>query len=188
MSAFPTPSSPVRDLFTVTNDSIYANITDGVNIDCVINNHYQKNRQIYMLPIASPLGFLGNSTAFVQLAAPTLLWICDWTVAKKGIQPTVPSPLPLDPNWVLLSDWWQPHNLDTGGTDGETLLFRVSGTYIYGHVNPALLTSQNIVFPLAPWLDGSVIPPTTRIMSVNFLKQGLSDISAIQSVLGGARP
>src|SRR6267142_1460039 len=83
--------------------------SQGIWTDFEVHNHYEKDGHIYMMPISSPVGFnpqnqqglappggsLVNNqptqtVAFVQLAAKTLLWICEWTACKFNAQPEIP--------------------------------------------------------------------------------------------------
>lgn len=133
-----------------------ANIQDstngvGIYTDYKIMSRYEKDRHIYMIPLATPLGFRGQSAAFAQLAAPTLLWICDWTAARWKVKPEVPNPASRDPNWVLLDDHWEPGQ-EVLGPDGTSVLYRISGCYIYGHKNPNAQTHRNINWTRPPWL------------------------------------
>ena len=166
---------------TVTQDSnaFYTGAQRvGIWTDTFITNHYENDRHRYYLGVTSPGGFQGKSTAFVQTANPTLLWICDWTVERWGTQPQVPNPTSLDTDWVLLDDWWEPETVVIGGADGRTPLYRISGTYIYGHKNPSDNTNLDIAFPLAPWIKQSKFPATARSLGNSFLTQGISDTSA----------
>lgn len=114
-------------------------------------NRYEKDSRRYMMGVASPSGFQGKTVAFVQLASPTLLWVCDWTTAKSGAQPEIPDPNPPDSNWVLLHEYPETANLVIY-PDGRTPLYRVSGIYVYGHMAPDANTFKNVVFPRPPWL------------------------------------
>ena len=136
--------------------------TDKLFTDYLITTHYEKSRHIYRMGITSPSKFQGDSVAFIQLAAPTLLWICDWTASSINKQPEVPNPNPSDPNWVLLDDRYEPASLALA-PDGVTPLYRISGTYVYGHKNPDDFTPNNISFPCPPWMDPSGIDRTMPI-------------------------
>ena len=128
---------------------------------------------------SNPIGV--NSVAFVQLAQPTLLWIADWSAARFNIQPTAPDPTPADPDWVLLDVHLEPSMLILAA-DAITPLYRLSGTYIYGHKNPAANTFDNINFSRPPWLSDSF----NRTMPNTFLQQGLIDLSLVTGSAGGS--
>lgn len=151
-----------------------SNIVADIFTDTTIVNRYEKDRHIYMGGVTDPNGFQGNSVSFVQLCSPTLLWICDWTIASFRSQPSVPSPTPGDANWVLMDDHWEPHKITTAA-DGTTPLYRISGTYVYGHKNPNADTVNNIAFPRPPWLQDAF----DRSMPSSKLTTGLTEAGGI---------
>lgn len=122
----------------------------AVITDYRIQHHYERDLGIYMLGIASPKGFQGASAAFIQTAAPTLLWIADWTAARFLQKPMVPDPNAVNSNWILMDVWLNPADIIVG-QDGTTPLIRLTGTYIYGHQNPGSNFFSNVMFPVAPW-------------------------------------
>jgi len=123
-----------------------------VYTDYMIHNRFEKDRHICMLPVASPDGFNGNLAAFVQLASPTLLWIADWTACKFGESPEIPAPDESDPNWVLMDEHIEPSMLTLDGT-GEVPLYRISGVYVYGKLNPSVTTVDDCGYPRPPWME-----------------------------------
>lgn len=110
---------------------------DSIWTDYLIVNRYEIDRHICMMPIASPTGFDGNEVAFVQLAALTTLWICDWTAKRINREPTVPAPESIDPDMVLLDMHFEP-DMITVMDDGRTPVYRLSGTYVYGSKRPSV--------------------------------------------------
>ena len=94
--------------------------------------------------------------------------IADWTAAKLKAQPEVPSTANGN-NWILLRDNYQPAAIVIG-PDGQTPLYRISGTYVYGCKNPNILTIQDITFPLPPFINPAGLD---RTMPINKLKPGL---------------
>jgi len=130
ISVGPVGTGGTQDAFLPTSD------TQGLDvwIDYKIVNRLERDQHAYMMGITSPGGFQGNSVAFVQLAAPTELWIADWTALRLNQQPPPPDPTPL-PGWVLLDT-----HIETAavivGPDGITPMYRISGTYFYGKQNP----------------------------------------------------
>lgn len=144
----------------------------SVLLDYRIDSRYLKSPNIHMLPVASPNGFNGSSVAFVQLAAPMLLWVCDWTVFKCGALPEAPNPLSLNPDWVLLRDHWEPASIELS-PDGGTPRYRLSGTYVYGHRNPRERTYENVTYPMPPWIEDKF----ARTISSENLADGLSEPS-----------
>lgn len=148
--------------------------------DFKIRNKFEKDHHRYMMGITSPNGFEGASVAFVQLASPTLLWIADWTACRYNIQPDIPDPTPADTNWVLLDEHYEPTML-TVGADQITPLYRISGTYVYGHKNPASVTVSNINYARPPWLENSFV----RNVPTSVLKQNL--VNNTQQGQGGGK-
>jgi len=120
--------------------------------DYEISNRYEWNPHRYMNGVTSPNGFNGASVAFVQLAAPTLLLISDWTTARLGAIPTSPSTASPD-DWVLLAVFPEtaPANLMP---DGETPYYRISGTYVFAHKNPSASNPfAQVNFPKLPYVQ-----------------------------------
>ena len=121
----------------------------GLN-DYKIENRYESDRHVYMLGITSPEGFQGSAVAFAQIASPTLIWICDWTASWFGKSPPMPDPEKVDTdNWVLLDDHYEAYMIGLS-TDGETPLYRLQGTYVYGHTNPNTKPILDVVYPKPP--------------------------------------
>ena len=137
--------------------------------DTKIFSRYEKDRGVYAAGISSPDGFKGDSVAFFQLFSPVLLWIVDWTSCKVGAKPEVPDPTSKDSNWILLDENWEPSMMSLM-PDGETPIFRLSGTFVYGCRNPKAKTNQNVTFPRPPWIQDSF----DRKIEDSLLLQGLS--------------
>ncbi len=135
------------------NNGAYIEPVGGtIFTDYVIKNQYERDGHIYMMPVASPGGFNGNSVAFCQLASPTLLWICDWTASKKLTQPEIPDPEINSPDWILLDIL--PETMQVAvGADGVSPQYRISATYVYGHTNPSANVFNDICYPRPPWLE-----------------------------------
>lgn len=148
----------------------------------VIRNSYEKDRHIYQMGICSPSGFNNQSVAFVQLASPTLLWICNWTLARVGSSPIVPDPIPSVSDWVLLDDWWDPDPIRIEGADGVIPSYMIAGTFVYGHPNPSNNTNLHVVYPITPWLNASIF---SRGVPNSLLKKGLTDGSSTSIGTGG---
>jgi len=125
-------------------------------IDYEVNSRYEKDGHVYMMGITSPGGFSGNSVAFAQIASPTLLMICDWTAASWSEQPLSPDPTPVSDDWIILDEHYDTMQV-TYGADGNSCFYRLSGTFTYGHTNPADVTVNNIGFALPPF---AVAPQT----------------------------
>jgi hypothetical protein len=123
-----------------------------VFIDIMTHNRYEGDTHRYMLGCSSPDGFQGASVAFVQLCAPTLLWICDWTVCQANTDdPKIPDPFSVGEQWVLLDLHLEPAMLGLS-PDGISVIRRISGTYVFGHKNPGNFSSYtNSPFTIAQW-------------------------------------
>ena len=182
---FPAPGGSSVSFGLVPDDSTPAAYVESepenstIFVDYMIMNRYEKDRHVYMMPLTSTTGFLGSSAAFVQLAAPTLLWIADWTACKYGNCPDIPDPNTANTGWVLLDEFYEPAMI-TVGADGVTPLYRISGTYVYGHVNPSDLTVNNINFARPPWLENSF----TRTIPAGKLRKSLIDTLGLNDVFG----
>ncbi len=145
--------------------------TPGVWEDYWIRNSYFTDGHRYMMGISSPGGFNGSSAAFVQLAAPTLLWQCEWTAEKQGASPTLPSPTDLkDGGWVLLDQQIEPEMIELA-PDGASYIYRINGIYWYGHTNPNV---AQIVHPIAAWFNDQN-GPGVRTVAPNQFVTGLID-------------
>lgn len=168
-------SSPVITVAPIRfdNDVEYAlDHDDGIVTDYLVRNRYERDRHTYLMPITSPDGFQGQSCAFVQLAAPTLLWIADWTAEKNGAVPEIPHPTPADPNWVLLDEHVEPNEILVG-PDGQSPTYRISGTYVYGHRNPSAQIITNVAFARPPWIRQTT--SIRRTLTMADLESGILD-------------
>ena len=146
-----------------TEEGKYDREDDFPYTDYVIKNSYEWDRHIYMAGVTSPEGFGGATASFFQLSNPTLIWICSWTACKWGVQPEYPDPTPNDTDWVLLDII--PQTTDPGlSPDGDTVLYRLSGIYVYGNVKAGNQPFSKISFPKPPWLkdDFSRTVPTSK--------------------------
>lgn len=146
--------------------------TDGGFIwtDYEINNRYESDKKIYMMGITSPGGFNGASVAFAQIASPTLLWICDWTASRFNKQPIAPNSASVNTNWILLDEHLEPAMLVVG-EDGVTPYYRLSGTYVYGNLNPSAIVANDISFTRPPWLEDVF----SRNMPLELFQSGLME-------------
>ena len=127
---------------------------DSIWADYLIHNRYEKDGHIYMMGNTSPVPFRSKSVSAVQLAHPTLLWISDWTAARFNEPPDLPNPVPINDDWILLDTHFDLGNL-TIGADGIIPYYRISGTYIYGHLNPPDNELSVMCFPRPPWVEDS---------------------------------
>lgn len=136
------------------SDGKYVQDGDGSNVygDYVVKNRYEKDGHRYMLSMTTPTGYNGNTVSVIQLGNPTLLWIADWTCSRIGIKPFIPPSTNTDPNWVLLDEHLEPEMLVLM-PDGVTPVYRISGTYVYAHLNPAAALNRNVNFGRPPWME-----------------------------------
>ena len=110
----------------------------GIWEDWYVRNTYPSDYHRFALPLTSPGGFQGATCAYVQLAAPTSMWICDWSCEYRtspGDYPKYPDPKPTDPNIVILDINTMP-DMVALGADGVSAIYRISGTYVYGYKDP----------------------------------------------------
>jgi hypothetical protein len=163
---------------TISNDateSDQASLLVGGDVggpwtDYMVFNRYTDNVHTYQLPVTSPDGFGGDTAAFVQLAAGTLVLAVEWTAARWGAQPYIPDPDLSNSDWVFLGK--KPETaMAPLGPDGVTPLYRISGTYFYGHRKPDPKTLPNMVFPRPAWCQDAF----DRSVPASILKQGIID-------------
>lgn len=147
--------------------------------DYEIFNTYEKDQHKYMMGITSPNGFQGNSVAFVQLAAPTLLWISRWTACQAGSEPPIPDTDVGDSSWILLDEIIEPVMMNCM-PDGTNPIYRINGTYVYGNTNPNARTTANTVFPRPP----NVKDVFTRTISASLLTQNLINQRTLTKKVG----
>lgn len=140
----------------------------GIWEDWFIRSEYISDYHRYMLPLTSPEGFQGATCAFVQLAAPTTLWVVDWTCEKRtspGDYPVYPDPQPTKPNIVLLDIKIMPDMVNMGA-DGVSPIYRLSGVYTYGFKDP---TKAKMYHGRPPWMNQSV----PRNVLDNYKRRGI---------------
>ncbi len=153
----------------------------GVWADYRVTNKYINCPQVYMMPVTSPAGFQGTSVAFVQLASPTTALMVEWTACRWSSSPVIPDPNLFDPNWIIL--YKLPETvMKVLAADGQTELFRVNGTYVYGKKNPAANVYTDVSFPQPPWMEGGT--SQNRTINPNKLEKGVID-SPTQAGGGG---
>lgn len=113
---------------------------ESIITDYQVRHDYELDGHVYMLPVTSPVPFRQAAAAFVQLAHPTLLWLVRWTAARWKEPPEAPDPdlaqgSSQEGRWVLLDVHMGTANLVVS-PNGVTPLYRLSGTYVYGCINP----------------------------------------------------
>ncbi len=140
--------------------------------ECIVLNRYEQDMHRYMTGVTSPGGFNGGKAVFFQLATPTILWIADWTVYKSNDTPETPDPNPSDSNWVYLGAFPAESANLTIAPNGRSGRFRLSGTYVYGHLNPPASVWDLVTFGKPPWLQGGVLP---RRITQDKLVHGIID-------------
>lgn len=166
-------TGPIEDDDTIGN--YQEGDTSAVWGDYVIINRMHQSRHVYMMGLTSSNGFAINgilqTVAFAQLCNPTLLWIMKWTAKRSKVQPKIPSPIPADPNWVLLDRIPETRDVDVH-LNGTTPIYRISGIYVYGHRRPSDDVINNIVFPKPAWMDDTGFD---RILTPQVYESGLAD-------------
>lgn len=147
--------------------------TGAIYTDYQIINRYEKSQHRYMLGVTSTGGFAGGTAAFVQLANPTLLWISDWTASRVGVPPEIPDPFlsAIQSGWVLLDEMVEPVSVVLI-SDGVNPIYRISGTYVYGKLNPSTILLNDIAYGRPPWITDNLL--FGRKMSPGFLTQNLN--------------
>lgn len=151
--------------------------TSSPFIDYFVQNSYEGYEETFQLPIASPKGFQGRTCSFVQVAAPILKWICDWTAkSTNGSPPPAPPMQAADPNWVLLTRELEPAMVEEMA-DGESAVYRLSGRYVYGHKNPPKAINQVACFARPPWIS----PSLDRTVPDSVFEPGIADLSGASS-------
>lgn len=153
----------------------------GQVTDYEVRSRYFRDGSTYLLGCASPRGFRGVSAAVVQLTAPTVVWVADWTAECTGAQPLAPSPLLLlnrelrtpavsrgSTTWVLMDEHLEAPQIRLEG-DGATPIYRLSGVYVFAALNPRDDLAEEVRFPQPPYMrDG--LP---RAYDPNFRVQGI---------------
>lgn len=165
-----------------TDDALFSTTTGTFpSPDYMILNRYERDGHKYVMGVTSPQGFQRKSVAVCQLTNPTLLFIADWTVSQFKTKPIAPDPNLQDQNWELL-DILPETAMETVGPDGVTPLWRLTGTYVYAHVNPSANVFDDIVFPRPPWLKDN----HPRTFPLTNLQNGLIDGTG--GTGGGSQP
>ncbi len=136
--------------------------------DYQVFNRYIDDPHVYMAAVTSPDGFQKDSCAFVQLAASTLILACDWTAARWGTPPIIPDPDLKNESWIFLGK--SPETAAPPlNSDGESPLYRISGTYYYGNRKPNPKTFPEMNFPRLGWVSTAV----DRSLPEDILTQGM---------------
>ena len=150
------PDAQVEEGVVLPDDELakYTDAGGGIWNDYLVDNRYEKDLHRYMMGMTSPNGFKNASVAFVQLAAPTLLWVADWTASRFGKRPIIPKSDPPTTDWVLLDEQVEPATI-TALPDGVSAVYTISGIYVYGHKNPNASIIEDVCFPLPPYLEDS---------------------------------
>jgi hypothetical protein len=159
---------------------------EGFHVDYMMYNRYDADLGVYAAGITSPDGFGGGSCAIMQLSAGVLIKAADWTAARLGERPTVPSPDLNDPGWELLRVMPEAAMV-TVAPNGVTPLYRVNGTYFYAKKSAADDALDDVTFPKPSWLkDGEArrLPPEFRIKGL-IDPAGAASSSARRAGAGG---
>lgn len=161
---------------TITDYGSKVDVSNGNGItDYEVRSKYYKFESKYVMSITSPNNYKGMGCAFVQLAKPTLLWVCKWTALRLGAKPAVPSPIPKDKNWILLDSCPETVSLNVTPS-GDVPMYRMSGVYVYGHRNPSTNIFNDVAFPIPPFLDDTSF---TRTITNSDLDSSIADDSGV---------
>lgn len=151
------PQGDIGNVQPTDSRALYAEANDdGVYTDYHTTHRYETDNHRYMAGITRANGFKGGKAAFFQLAAPTTLLIVDWTLERRadaGDYPIWPTSDPQDGNTILLDKILEPAMLGLG-SDGVTVIYRLSGTYVYGFLSTDLITYYH---GRPPWMDQFVV-------------------------------
>lgn len=152
----------------------------GQITDYEVRSSYYKDGSLYLMGCASPRGFRGVSAALVQLTAPTVLWVADWTAECTGAQPLAPAPsLLLDrelrtlasrgsTTWVLMDEHLEAPQIRLDG-DGRTSIYRLSGAYVFAALNPRDDLAEDVRFPQTPFVQDGLpraYDPRLRVQGI----------------------
>lgn len=153
--------------------------------DYIVENHYEGDQHRYAIPVAYPGGYSLSTQpssnqytppriGIVQLASPTLFWICDWTAKRTAKKPTIPPQRATNPNWVLLDAHIGTYHKEVV-IDGVTPVWRISGTYVYVHLNPSRDVINNAEFGRPPWLQD--VNSADRKNNTSLYENGISEVT-----------
>jgi len=135
---------------------------NSVFTDYMVENRYEVRPHVFAMPITKTFSFSfqESSTAFVQLAEQTVVWIADWTASRINARPDIPSSIPQGAGWVLLDRRYEPAMIIVG-PDGRSPVHRVSGTFTYGRKRGHVFRpNTEPSHPAPPWLDTDGIDRT----------------------------
>lgn len=164
----------------VTNAAQYVQEDDRIGVHYMAYNSYDHRQGVHLVGVTSPDGFKGQNCAFVQLTAPTNVWVFRWTSASFFGKPRIPDATPLNKDWVLLQRLPEIPMV-TVGPDGETPLYRVTGTYVYGKKTPSTDPFDDASFPLPAFLEDSFDRATGNLQRAN-----LADAASVSQTAHGA--
>jgi hypothetical protein len=161
------------DFQNASNDGKFIDFEDTAAVwdEYHILHRYERDEHIYMLgttseelsdPYSDPVGF-------VRLARPTMLWIVEWKVERMKSKPKIPD-YNVGPQWVLLDAIPQTDEINVG-PDGVSLRYQISGTYIYGKKRPNRYFTDDMSFPLVPYVDG--VSTQERTVDLSMMQQGI---------------
>lgn len=114
-------------------NALYTDEDTRITQDFYSIHRYEEDGGLYSTGITSAQGFAGNKAAIFQLAAPRTLLIIDWTIemAVDNQDYTLwPDWEPSSTNYILADRHLEPTSMDMKA-DGESPVYRISGTYVY---------------------------------------------------------
>jgi hypothetical protein len=101
-----------------------------------ISEHYELQTAYTTDYHTIPLPTVGSPfCSFAVLAPPTMTKAVSFSATRWDQPPTAPNPQTIDPNNVLLHTVYNPEAAQLG-PDGQTPIYRLTGTYIYGIQDP----------------------------------------------------
>jgi len=133
-------------------------------------SRYEKDRHTYLMGLTTPTAFKGDTAAIVRLAAPTMLWVLDWTASRFKVMPQVPDPTAPD-GWVCLADDYELADVALDNS-GSVPLYRISGTYIYARRKAPDSVLSEATFPVPPCIDGTGV---IRTVPADFIVRGIKE-------------
>lgn len=130
---------------------LYANdASPGVYTDYRIDSRYRV--KTHKMQLSTSVANNNTGSVIVQLGNPISQRVVTWTAEKIGDTPLVPTPASLDPNAVIM-DWEISPCEKVVGSDGVSIVHRISGAYTYAFRDNSQVVVKGGV---PPWVDPSV--------------------------------
>ncbi len=131
--------------------------------DYRVDTLFKIKYNLYQAPVAEHSFSIGYRvpSEFLELAAPISTKTVLWTGERLSQMPAIPSPLLQDGNWVLLESEITPVAPITP-LDGENLIFRVSGKYVFGAYS-YLGAGDILPTSVLPWMTNTYAGSSIQI-------------------------